>query len=76
MDKKISLNHTIYEIIEKFPELRETLYNLGYLGIKNKILLTTHGRLTSLATGINILGIDKERVILELKKLGFVVEDD
>lgn len=76
MNKKISLNSTIYEIIEKFPELIDTLYNLGYLGVKNKVMLNTHGRLTSLATGINKLGIDKNKVLLELKKLGFDVIED
>ena len=76
MNKKISLNSTIYEIIENFPELTDTLYNLGYLGVKINIMLNTHGRLTSLATGINKLGIDKNRVLLELTKLGFEVVDD
>ena len=75
MSKQISLNFTLYETIEKFPELKETLYNLGYLGVKNVLMLQTHGRVMSLINGVEKLGIDKNRLIAELKKQGFEIID-
>lgn len=74
MDKKISLKQTLYEVAEKFPELIDPLYEIGFLGIKNPLLRNTHGRIMTLKDGLKKLSIEFSTLEETLNRYGFEVE--
>lgn len=72
--RKINANFTLYKIIKENPQLKDVLYNLGFTGVKNDIMLNTHGKIMTLKKGSEYLKIDKEKIKEEFKKIGFEVE--
>lgn len=72
--KKINIDDTLHTILEKYPELEDTLYNLGFAGVKNPIMRNTHARVMTLRKGIEHLNIDKNKLKEELEKKGFEID--
>lgn len=72
--KKINPDSTLYEIIKENPELKEVLYNLGFSGVKNDIMLNTHAKIMTLRKGSEHLNIDKQKIKEEFEKFGFELE--
>ncbi len=72
--KKIDINKTLYEILETYPELEDTLYELGFEGVKNPIMRNTHARVMTLKKGIEFLKIDKTKMREKLNSIGFDID--
>jgi len=72
--KKIDLNWTLYETLEKYPELEDILYSLGFEGVKNPIMRNTHARIMTLKKGIEFLKIDKDVMKKRLNEAGFDID--
>lgn len=73
--KKINLKWTLYETLEKYPELEDPLYKLGFSGVKNPVARNTHARVMTLEKGISFLKIDKQVFIKTLNENGFEIEE-
>jgi hypothetical protein len=69
--KKIDINWTLYETLEKYPELEDVLYSLGFEGVKNSIMRNTHAKTMKLKKGIEFLKIDKKKMKEKLNEIGF-----
>ncbi|MEM4347329.1 MAG: DUF1858 domain-containing protein [Candidatus Altiarchaeota archaeon] len=72
--KKISIDKSIFELTDQYPELIEILYERGFLGVKNPVMRNTLGRITTLRQGIKKQGKNLEELIRILKEKGFEVE--
>lgn len=72
--KKIDINWTLYQTLEKFPELEDVLYELGFEGVKNPVMRNTHARVMTLKKGIEFLKIDKNKMKEKLKTAGFDID--
>ena len=58
MNKIINLNDSIYEINNKYPEIKEILYNLGFTDIVKPGMINTAGRFMTLKKGSQMKKID------------------
>jgi hypothetical protein len=72
--KTINLNDTLFDITEKNPELIPVLAGLGFGGVTNEKMRTTHGREMTILKGTEHLGIDLDAVTRALEAKGFTVK--
>ncbi|SDY81896.1 protein of unknown function [Proteiniborus ethanoligenes] len=73
MNKVISLNETIYELCNKYPEIKEILRDLGFVDIVNPIMMNTAGRVMTIPKGTQMKNIHIEKVIEKLKENSFEI---
>lgn len=73
-EKRVDLNDTLFGVTEKYPELVDTLFSLGFAGVKNEAMRTSHGRQMTLRTGCSHMGLDLGAVTAALKAAGFEVK--
>ena len=71
--KTADLNKTLYELTKEYPELVEILFGLGFMGVKNPVMLETHGKQMTVKTGCGHLGLDPAKVAAALRAAGFTV---
>ncbi|MBM4248513.1 MAG: DUF1858 domain-containing protein [Euryarchaeota archaeon] len=69
--KALDLKKTLYEITEQYPELIPVLKDLGFAGVANPAMRTTHGRIMTIPKGCEQLGLRLEEVIKTLREKGF-----
>jgi hypothetical protein len=69
--KKVDLNKSLFEITEQYPELIPVLKDLGFAGVANPVMRTTHGRIMTIVKGCEHLGLKLEDVVKALKEKGF-----
>ena len=72
--KTINLENTLFDITEKYPELIPVLAELGFAGVKNEQMRTTHARVMTISKGAQQLGIDFQKVIKTLEAKGYTVK--
>lgn len=75
MNKIINLNDSIYEINNKYPEIKEILYNLGFTDIVKPGMINTAGRFMTLKKGSQMKKIDLNLIKDTLDKSGYTVEE-
>lgn len=71
--KSIDPDRTIYELVNEYPELIDILAEMGFLGVKNPIVRSTLGRITTLREGCKKQGKNLEEVLEKLRQKGFCV---
>jgi hypothetical protein len=74
-EKVIKLSLSVYELCQKFPELPQLLYDLGFHDITKPGMLATVGRFMTLPKGATAKKIDLELMKQRLKEHGFEVLD-
>jgi hypothetical protein len=71
--KVIDLNKTVYELVERHPELAGIMKGIGFLGISNPVMLNTVGRVMTIPKGCEKMGIDLDEVKKVLREAGFEI---
>ena len=74
MNKEIDLNRSLYELTESYPELIDILIGLGFMGVANPALRSSHGKVMTIPKGCETMGKDLNEVIKKLEEAGFKVK--
>lgn len=74
MAKRINLEHTVYQLVNQYPELAEVMKQLGFADIANKAMLNSVGKFMTIPKGAKMKRIPMEHVISVLKQNGFEIE--
>ncbi len=69
--KIIDIKKNLFELTEENPELIEILVELGFLGVADPSLRTTHGRMMTIPMGCERHGMNLEDVVAKLKEKGY-----
>ena len=72
--KEIDLKKSVFALTELYPELIETLKELGFLGVTNPVVRKTVGKMMTIPKGCQKMGQDVNEVIKKLKEKGFKVK--
>ena len=75
MEKIISINDSIYNIVSRYKEVITVMEILGFEGMTNKSTIGTAGRIMSLAKGAKFKNIDINIIKNEFEKHGFIVKE-
>lgn len=73
--KIIDTNKSIYELIQKYPEFKKVLYDIGFKDITKPVMLQTVGKIMTLKKGAMMKNIDFEDIKVKLKTLGYEVKE-
>lgn len=76
MSKVISLDTTVYELVNTTPEIVPVMVTMGLDGVTNPGLLQTAGRFMTLRKGAAMKHIELNVLIDRLKQAGFEVKAD
>ncbi|MCH4057221.1 DUF1858 domain-containing protein [Lapidilactobacillus gannanensis] len=75
--KKVSLDMTVYELVQQQPTIVPVMVALGLDGVTNPGLLQTAGRFMTLRKGAKMKSISISSLVKQLQQAGFeVVADD
>jgi hypothetical protein len=69
----VDLNKTLYDLTEEYPELIPVLAEMGFAGVTFPEMRETHGKVMTILSGCEKLGIDLAEVTKRLTDLGFEV---
>lgn len=75
MPKLLNLNSTVYELVNKYPEIVDIMKKLGFDAITNPAMLNTAGRIMTLKKGAAMKNIDIEHIKETLKANGFEIAE-
>ncbi|WP_125607040.1 DUF1858 domain-containing protein [Lapidilactobacillus bayanensis] len=75
MSKKISLDMTVYELVNAHPEIVPIMTDLGLDGVTNPALLQTAGRFMTLRKGAAMKNIPLTQLVAQLTAANFEVID-
>lgn len=74
--KNINLDEPVASLIEKFPNLKNILKDLGFTEITNPLALSTVGKMVSIKKGAKIKNIDLDLIKEKLREEGFNLVDE
>ncbi|MBT3363878.1 MAG: DUF1858 domain-containing protein [Chloroflexi bacterium] len=72
--KELDLNQSVYALTKKYPELIDTLKELGFAGIVNPLVRRTLGRKMTIPKGCDNQKKDLNEVIKTLESAGYSVK--
>lgn len=73
--KKIALDESIYELVTKYPEIKNILFELGFEDIIKSGMIQTVGKFMNLKKGAILKKTDLTIIIKKMEANGFQVED-
>ena len=71
---QIDLSSSLYEITEAHKDLIPVLAELGFAGVTNEAMRTTHAKVMTLLTGSQHIGISLDTIKAALKAAGYTVK--
>lgn len=75
--KNISINEPVASLVEKYPDLKNILKDIGFSEITNPLALSSVGKFVSIKKGAGIKNIDLDIIREKLKEGGFnIIEDE
>ena len=74
--KNISINEPVASLVEKYPDLKNILKDIGFSEITNPLALSSLGKIVSIKKGAGIKNIDLDIIREKLQDAGFYLIDD
>ena len=75
--KNISINEPVASLVEKYPDLKNILKDIGFSEITNPLALSSVGKIVSIKKGAGIKNIDLDIIREKLQEGGFnLIEDE
>ncbi len=71
MSKELNLNKSVYELVMQYPELKQTLYKLGFKELTNDLMLKTMGKTVTIPKAAKIKGISMMKIVPALMMKGY-----
>ena len=71
--KEINLDSTLYDVTEAHRDLIPVLAELGFAGVTNEAMRTTHAKVMTLRSGSEQLGIDAAKINAALEAAGYTI---
>lgn len=72
-DKPLDLSKSVYELCNEYPELIETLAQIGFKDITKPGMLSTMGRFMTLKKGAMAKKLEYDKIIQTLTDQGYQV---
>lgn len=72
--KEISLDASVYSLIEEYPDIKDIMYGLGFEAIVNPLLLKTIGKKMTLRKGSENKNIDLNLIISKFREKGYLLK--
>ncbi len=74
--KSFSLDDKIYDLVNKYPEIKDVLVSLGFDQITNDKMLNTVARFMTLKKAARSKNVDYDTLVTTFKNAGFKIEEE
>ena len=74
MSNEIDLSSTLFDITEAHKDLIPVLAGLGFAGVTNEAMRTSHAKVMTLQSGSEHLGIGLDQIKAALEAAGYTVK--
>ncbi len=74
MAKRISLDRSVYELTQEYPEIIDIMASLGFTDITKKVIRFSVGKMITIPKGASMRGISLDSIIEALRANGFEIE--
>ncbi|MDY5704199.1 MAG: DUF438 domain-containing protein, partial [Lachnospiraceae bacterium] len=74
MGKSLDLSKSVYELLQQYPELKETMIEIGFKDLSNPAKLNTIGRIMTIPKGCLVKGFEIPVVLKQLEDAGYEPE--
>lgn len=74
MGKSLDLSKSVYELLQQYPELKETMIEIGFEDLSNPAKLNTIGRIMTIPKGCLVKGFEIPVVLKQLEDAGYEPE--
>lgn len=74
MGKSLDLSKSVYELLQQYPELKETMIEIGFKDLSNPTKLNTIGRIMTIPKGCLVKGFEIPVVLKQLEDAGYEPE--
>ena len=71
--KTLDLRHSVHDLVNQYPDLKDILHGLGFTEITNPMMLDSVGRIMTIPKGAGLKQIDMTAVVQTLQDHGFEV---
>jgi hypothetical protein len=71
--KEVSLDTTLYELTEKYPELIPVLVDMGFAGVADPELRKGHGKVMTIRKGCEMHGKPLSEAVKTLESKGYKI---
>ena len=71
MGKSLDLSKSVYELLQQYPELKETMIEIGFKDLSNPTKLNTIGRIMTIPKGCLVKGFEIPVVLKQLEDAGY-----
>lgn len=71
MGKSLDLSKSVYELLQQYPELKETMIEIGFKDLSNPTKLNTIGRIMTIPKGCLVKGFEVPVVLKQLEDAGY-----
>ena len=71
MGKSLDLSKSVYELLQQYPELKETMIEIGFKDLSNPAKLNTIGRIMTIPKGCLVKGFEIPVVLKQLEDAGY-----
>lgn len=71
--KTLDLRHSVHDLVNQYPDLKDILHGLGFTEITNSMMLDSVGRIMTIPKGAGLKQIDMTAVVQTLQDHGFEV---
>ncbi|HJF19708.1 MAG TPA: DUF1858 domain-containing protein [Enterococcus columbae] len=71
--KELDLNLSLYDLVQRYPEILDIMFQLGFKEIKAPGMLQTAGRYMTIPKGARLKKIDLAVIIKAFEAAGFQV---
>lgn len=75
MLKEISLDQSLFTLLDQYPDLIDVLYDFGFTQIKLPGMIQSAGRFMTLRKGCEMRKLDIGILVKTLNKLGFTIKE-
>ena len=75
MDKILDLDKSVASLVKEYPEVADIMANLGFMEIKNPVMLASVGRIMNLKKGSQMKKIPMEEIVRAFREKGFEITD-
>lgn len=75
MNRTLSMNEPVAQLVERYPEVKDIMVELGFRDIALPGMLQTAGRFVTLSKGIKLKRMNEETVRETFARKGFTITE-
>lgn len=74
--KTISIDETIYSLVNNYPEIKDVLFSLGFTQLDNPVMFNSVAKVMTLRKALRVQNVSILDLRESLLKLGYIIKEE